>query len=214
MRIAILGSGQVGGALGQRLAAAGHEIVFGVRNPRSSRVQRRLAAIGPSASAVALPDAVDQAEAVILAVPFEAVDEVAARTGDLSGHLVLDATNPLDSDDLGLLVLKYDMTTSGGEQIAARLPEARVVKIFNSVGWEILADPIFDGRGASMFLAGDDKPAKQTAARIATDIGFEPIDAGPLFAARYLEPLAPLWIHLAGLPDLGRNAIAFRLLTR
>src|SRR5205814_267144 len=123
-----------------------------------------------------------------------------AAAGDLKGKVLLDCTNPLTRDLSGLEV---SGTTSGGEFVAAHAPGARVVKIFNTTGAGNMADPRYGGSGITMLYAGDDAQAKATAARLARDLGFEPIDLGPLTASRLLEPLALAWITLAFRGQLG-----------
>jgi len=185
MKIAVIGRGSVGGTLGRRWAGGGHAVTYGVRRPRA-------------ADEKAVADAARGAEVVLLAVPWGAAREALQACGDLAGKVLLDCTNPLQPDLAGLEV---GLDTSAGERVAGWAPGARVVKIFNSTGANIMADP----RGATMFLAGDDAAAKEQAAALAAELGFEPVDAGPLSAARVLEPLALLWISLAYRQGLGRE---------
>jgi 8-hydroxy-5-deazaflavin:NADPH oxidoreductase len=123
---------------------------------------------------------------------------------------VSDCTNPLLPD---LSDLEIGHTTSGAERIAAWAPGAVVVMVFNTVGLNAMANPLFGEERATMFLCGDDAAGKATAARLAASLGFEPVDAGPLVRARLLEPLALLWLRLAADQGFGQE-IAFRLLRR
>ncbi len=107
----------------------------------------------------------------------------------------------------------FDPSTSGAEQIAAWAPRAKVVKAFNTTGAENMAAPVYDGQASTMFICGDDEMAKAAAAQLAEELAFEVIDVGGLSAARHLENLALLWIHLARVSGLGRD-IAFRLMRR
>jgi predicted dinucleotide-binding enzyme len=199
MRIALIGIGNVGSALGRRWAEAGHEmIVFGVRDTTKPKNLAEAKAINARLASIA--DAVAEAEIVVLAVPWKAVPDALAAAGDLSGKVLLDCTNPL-APDLGSLVVSG--STSGGEQIAQRAPGARVVKIFNTTGSANMVNPRYGETPITMFYAGDDPGAKDLAAQLARDIGFEPVDAGPLSAARLLEPLALLWISLASRHEMG-----------
>jgi predicted dinucleotide-binding enzyme len=198
MRIAIIGSGNVGRALATALVRAGHAAIFGVRTPDPAR---------PNEATVA--DAVAGADASILAVPFGAVKEVVAAASGFAGRVVIDATNPLGMTD-GRLGLTIGFDTSGAEQIAALAPEARVFKAFNQTGFENMADAqAYDPR-VVMFVAGDDAAGKPLVMRLVADAGFEAIDLGGLRAARLLEPLAMLWIELARTRGIGAD-FAFRL---
>jgi predicted dinucleotide-binding enzyme len=208
MKIAIIGAGNVGGTLGKGWAKRGHEIVFGVREPQ--KLAQLLAATGGKARAASVKDATAGAHVVALTVPWDAAQEALKNAGNLSGKILLDCTNPL-MPDLSGLALGY--TTSGGEQVAAWAPGARVVKIFNTTGFGNMANPVY-AEGASMMLyCGDDAEAKKVAAQLATDLGFEAYDAGPLSEARLLEPFALAWIHLAVFRKMG-TGFAFRLMRR
>jgi predicted dinucleotide-binding enzyme len=201
MKIAILGKGNVGGTLGAVWERHGHEILFGVRDPSKHR---------NAAKTVSVREAAQAGEIVVLAVPWDAVPAALRAAGDLSGKILLDATNPLLPDLSGL-----DMPEgiSGGEQVASLVPGVPVVKIFNTTGYPNMANPDYNGQRATMFYCGDEAGAKIIAAGLAKDLGFEPVDAGPLRQARCLEPLALLWITLALKQNLGVN-IAFKLMRR
>lgn len=195
MRIAVIGAGSVGRALGGRFGAAGHDVVFGVRNPT------RADGVSP---AMTVPEAVRDAEAVLVAVPWEAVPEAIAAAGDLGGKIILDATNPLTFGAEGL-ALALGFSTSGGEQIAALAKGAKVFKVFNTIGAEVMAAPSSAGGRPVMFVAGDDQDAKARVLALVDQTGFEPVDAGPLRNARLLEAHAMLWIDLALNRGLGRD---------
>ena len=200
MRIAVIGMGSVGGTLGRRWAAAGHAVTFGVRNPGDPK-----AAAGAGGARLAtVADAAAGAEVVTLAVPWEAVKDAIATAGNLAGKVVLDCTNPLSQ---GLSGLELGHTTSGAEEAAKLAPGARVVKIFNTTGANNMDDPDYGGTPATMLYAGDDADAKSIAASLARDLGFDPIDLGPLSAARLLEPFALTWIWLAHRQKLGRDFV-------
>jgi hypothetical protein len=182
--------------------------MLGVRDTESSAVRERAEAIGAALGSVR--EAGSFGELVVLAVPWPAVDDALAELGDLGGRVLLDCTNPLAPDLSGLAT---GGDTSGGEHVASRAATARVVKIFNTTGSDNMARPAYPDGPASMLLCGDDADARKTAARLAGDLGFDPVDAGGLDAARLLEPLALLWIRLAMRQGLGRD-IAFRLMRR
>lgn len=206
MRIAIIGAGNVGGALGRRWAERGHEVTFGVRDPAGAEVPSGTRAVG-------VAESVRGADAVVLATPWNAVPDALRAAGSLDGRLVIDATNPLTAG-LGLDVGPNG--ESAAERVQALVPGARVVKAFNTTGANNMADPVYGGEPVTMLYAGDDATAKTTARGLIADIGFEPVDAGPLVRARALEQMALLWIALAmgvGVKAMGRD-IAFTLVHR
>lgn len=209
MRIGVIGAGSVGGTLGRRWAQRGHEVMFGVRDAGAPKV-RELLGEAEGATAGSVAEAAAFGEVVVFATPWGATRDAVTQAGDLTGKVVFDTTNPLTPDLSGLTT---DGGTSAAEQVASWAPGARVVKVFNTTGANNMAEPIFDEQPATMFYCGDDDEAKAVAARLAADLGFEPIDAGPLREARLLEPLALLWIHLAYAQKMGRN-IAFKLMRR
>lgn len=208
MKIAIIGTGSVGSALGRGLAKAGHEVVFGVRDTEKPEVGQLVEETGGRAHSVAAAAAA--AEVVVLAMPWGAAQDVIRTAGGLDGKIVFDCINPLNATFSGL---DTGNARSAAEQISAWAPGARVVKVFNSTGAGNMADPSYGGDHATMLYCGDDEGAKEVAGRLAADLGFEPVDAGPLSAAYLLEHAAMLWIHLAYGKGMGRN-IAFRLMRR
>lgn len=195
MHIAIIGAGNVGKTLGQGWSNKGHEVKYGSRNPEGEELSLSAAAAF--------------GEVILLSVPWPGAHEALRNCGDLTGKVLLDCTNPLTAD----LNLDIGQTTSGGEMVATWASGARVVKIFNTTGYANMANPTYPEGPVTMIYAGDDADAKRIAAQLATDLGFEPVDAGPLIKARLLEPLAALWIHLAVFQGLGPN-FAFRLMRR
>jgi predicted dinucleotide-binding enzyme len=209
MKIGIIGAGNVGGTLGRAWARQGHQITFGVKDLSDPHVHELVAQIGGNAQAATVREAAG-ADVVALTVPWDAVQTVLESAGDLNGKILLDCTNPLQGNNLTAPV---SVQSSGGEQVAAWARGARVVKTFNILGFEGMADPHFEGEAATMFYAGDDAEAKAVAATLAREMGFDTVDAGPLASARMLESLAAFWGQLAYPQGLGRN-IAFRLLKR
>lgn len=183
-KIAILGKGNVGSALARGL----------------SRTYANLQTVGNDKAAQRAAAA--QAEIVILAVPFTALDEVAQHVGSaLDGKIVIDATNALDAG----MNLAVGYSTSGAEELQKKLPRARVVKAFNTVFAQHMATGNVGGTALSGFIAGDDAAAKQAVAALLQDLGFESVDAGPLKNARLLEPLGFLNIQLGYVLGLGAN---------
>lgn len=209
MKIAVIGTGKVGGTLGTRWAIGGHEVVFGTRSPMSDKVQELLAAAGGTARADTVARAAIPADVVVLAVPWNQVESAVLAAGDLSGKIVIDCTNPIAPG----LQLALGTTTSGAEQVAGWAKNARVVKAFNTTGWENMADPLYDGEAAVMLVCGDYPEANAAVVELANALGFEGVDLGPLHAARLLEPFALVWIRLAGAQGFGRN-FAFKLVRR
>ena len=156
MKIAIIGAGGVGTSLGQTWAAKGHAVRYGARNTGSDKVKAALAAT-PGAQAASIAEAVAWADAVVLATPWAGAQEALAAAGDFGGKPLLDATNPLTPT----FQLALGHTTSGGEQVQAWAPSAKVVKIFNTTGLENMANPVYPGGRAAMVYAGDDAAARK-----------------------------------------------------
>lgn len=192
MNIAIIGTGKIGGMLGRLWARQGHRIIFASRHPGAPKLEALLAQVGAGAVAAPVAEGVAQAEVVLLAVPYRAMGPALAAAGDLAGKILIDPTNPLGPQ--GLLV---GHTDSAAEQAARLAPGARVVKAFNTVGWDSLANPRVAGSTVTLPIAGDDADAKAAVAALAAELGFEVADAGPLEASRLIEPLALLWIRFS-----------------
>jgi predicted dinucleotide-binding enzyme len=209
MKIGFLGGGNVGATLGEGFVRARHEVFFGVRNPSAPDMQAVVDRSAGKARAGSIEQAAAFADVVVNALPWGAT-QAALESVNLSGKVLLDATNPLKPDLSGLTV---GTTSSAGEMVASWAKGARVVKIFNTVGYGVMANPVFEGRPIPMFYCGDDPDAKKVAASLAKDIGFDPQDAGPLVNARILEPHALLWIWMAVKGGFGRD-FAFQIVRR
>jgi predicted dinucleotide-binding enzyme len=190
MKFAIIGSGNVGSAIARAVTDAGHDtVVAGL----SEGGLRTLADSLPVTTTTSNREAVTGADAVVLAVPFGAVNEIVTDVrDDLAGKIVIDVTNPLASDMSGLTT----DGTSGAEQIAHAVPQARVVKAFNTVFAGNQATASVDGTQLDGFVAGDDADAKQTVMDLLAAIGFRAIDVGGLSVARYLEGMGFINIAL------------------
>lgn len=205
MKIGIVGAGNVGGTLGRILVKKGHEIVFGVRDPESPKVQATLEATGSKARAASVKEAAEFGEVLILATPWNATQEAIAQAGDLTGKIIIDAINPIELTPVGLAAgLTVGHTTSAAEEIAGWATGASVVKAFNNIGASCFENPQFGTQKATAFICGDSAEAKKIVANLAEEIGFEAIDAGDLKQARLLEPVGMLWIHLA-FNGMGQN---------
>ncbi len=209
IKIAVLGAGNVGGALGRLWAGKGHFVTFGTPNPSSDKVANLLRAI-PSARAATNRDAAQSADAVALCVPWPVAQEAIQLSGSLVGKILIDAMNPLANDLSGLVV---GLTTSAAEQVASWAPGARVIKAFNTIGSMNYGNARFGSQRADGFYCGDDQAAKDVVKQLIEDIDMEPVDVGPLRNARLLEPLAMLWIDLAVNQRQGANH-GFKLLRR
>ena len=189
MKVAIIGSGNMGSALATRIAQAGHTVVIAGRNPDKGRELARK--VGGTFRETA---AADGADVVVLATGY--VDAVAALkgAGDLDGKVVVDITNPLTPDYTGLAI-GHD--TSAAEEIQKAFPAAKVVKAFNTVFAQVLADgPKLAGVSVPVFFAGNDADAKEKVKALIESLDFAAVDAGALRNARYLEPVAGLNIYL------------------
>ena len=210
MKIGIIGAGNVGGALGRGWVANGHEVKFGVPDPAANKIGALLVELGTQATAGTPAEAAGFGDVVALAVPWQAAQDAVRGMGNLAGKTLLDCTNPIKADFSGL---EIGHTTSAGEMVAQWATGANVVKIFNTTGANIMADSKFGSQLPAMFYCGDNADAKATAASLASELGFDPIDAGPLTQAPLLEAAAWLWITMALKYGAGTN-IAFALLKR
>jgi len=208
MKLSIIGAGNVGMALARALIRAGESVTLGV--PDSAKYQASVTALGPAARLVATEQAIADGDVVIMAVPYPAALAIAASVPDWQGKTLVDATNPIAP---ALAGLSLGTTTSGAEEIARRAVGAQVVKAFNTTGAENMADSRYAQGQPMMPVAADDAGARQRVMMLATLIGFDAIDIGPLQTARYLEPLAMVWIHLAIKQGQGRG-FAFARLVR
>lgn len=191
--VAVIGTGEVGGALGPEFAALGHTIVYGSRDPTRDEVVALVERTGSGASATTPAESVVGADIVVLAVPGTAVEAVTKSLGDLSGKIIIDPTNAIDRSDDGFLVLVYE--SSAAEVIQNAAPGAFVVKAFNTLNWQTMVDPDSSGGPVSIPLVGDNAEAKATVAGLVEGMGLEAIDLGPLRYARHVEGMLLVWIH-------------------
>src|SRR5262245_18846191 len=196
IRIGVLGSGLMGGKLGTIFARAGHEVVFSYA--RSERKLQRLAreAKGP-ARAGTPAEAARDSDVLLLAVHWSRVDDVLRQAGDVAGKIIVSCSLPMNAADTDLVIAH---TSSGAEELARRGPAARIVSAVGTVPSEVLF-AVFESRRRkprpSLVYCGDDARSKRVAARLIEDVGFEPVDAGPLQVARYTEPFTLLVARLA-----------------
>ena len=209
MKIAVIGTGSVGGTLGRRWAELGHSVRFAVRDLGDAAANALVKQIKGEARLESVRDAATDADVVVLATPYAANVAALAAAGDLSGKILIDVTNPIGTD----FSLAVGFTTSGAEEVAKLAPGARVYKAMNQVGFEVMADTAFAAGKPVMFVAGDEPKGKEVVLGLVNALGFEAIDAGDLHLARLLEPYAMLWIHLMARRKMGRR-FAFGLLRR
>src|SRR5437660_1521945 len=208
MRIGILGSGLMGGKLGTIWARAGHEVVFSYA--RSEQKLTKLARDAKGKARAGTPrEAAQEADAVLLAVHWSRVDDVLKQAGDVSGKVVVSCSLPMNADDSGLVIAH---TSSGAEELAKKVRKARVVSAFGTVPSEVLFG-VFEARRKarrpSPVYCGDDASSKTIAAQVIRDVGFDPVDAGPLRIARYPEPFTLLIAQRAYAGDEGPE-LAYR----
>lgn len=196
MRIGILGSGLMGGKLGTIFARAGHDVVFSYSHSRK-KLEKLARDAGKNARAGSPSEAAQDADALLLAVHWSRLDDVLRQAGDLSGIVVVSCSMPMNADDTDLVIAHK---SSGAEALAKRLRKSKIVAAFNTVPSEVLFD-VFESRRKSkrpsLVYYGDDRRAKKVAAELIRDVGFDPVDAGPLRIGRYAEPFVILIAQLA-----------------
>ncbi len=196
MRVGILGSGLMGGKFGTIFARAGHEVVFSYA--RSKDKLKKLARDAQGNARAGTPaEAAKEADALLVAVHWSRIYDVLQQAGDSSGKVIVTCSLPMNAQNTELVVAH---TSSGAEELAKMIPKARVVSAFNNVPSEVLFS-VFEARRRatrpSLVYCGDDSSSKKVAAELIRDVGFDPVDAGPLQIARYTEPFALLVAQLA-----------------
>jgi len=196
MRVGILGSGLMGAKLGTLFARAGHEVVFSYA--RSARKLERLAREARGRARAGTPaEATRDADALLLAVHWSRVDQVLRQAGDLAGKVIVSCSLPMNKTDTALVIGR---SSSGAEELARKARSARIVAAFGTIPSEVLFS-VFAARRKSgrpsLVYCGDDRDAKQLAATLIRDVGFDPVDAGALRIARYTEPFTLLIAQLA-----------------
>ncbi len=211
MKVGIIGTGNVAKALAVAFTKSGFQVMIGGRSMDKARaITQQLERFGQTGT---ISSTIHFGEVIILAVPYKAVPEVLRSSDGFRGKIIVDCTNPFIWTD-GMVDLALGHTTSAAEQIAAMVPEARVVKAFNTAFAELLEQgPYFGPVDGSMFYCGDDPTAKEAVASLIQATDFEPVDCGPLNSARLLESMATLIVRLGTTQGMGRQ-IAFKLLQR
>jgi predicted dinucleotide-binding enzyme len=185
--IAVIGTGNVGGALGPRFSELGHDIIYGSRQPQREDVQALVAETHGNARAMVPAEAAAAADIVVMATKWADAEVALKSLGDLSGKIILDPNNAVRMDANGMRHL--DVETSAAELIQGWAPNARVVKAFNTLGAGTMANPASAGGPVTIAIAGNDASAKAVIAGLVTGIGFEVVDMGGLSAARFIEQM-------------------------
>ena len=215
MKVGILGSGIVGRVLGAGFLKYGDSVMVGTRHPDKAEVRQWLRE-NPGGSAGTFEQAAQYGGLIVLATLGRAAEEAIALAGpaNFAGKTVMDTTNPIaDTPPVqGVLAFTTGPNESLGEKIQARIPEAHVVKVFNSVGGGRMVNPHYEQGTPTMFLCGDNAEAKAQVSEIVEQFGWEPFDCGGIIAARAIEPLCMLWC----IPGFARNqwGHAFKMLTK
>lgn len=205
MKIAIIGSGNVGAALGKGWMNAGHDVVFGVRNASSAKTIKALDFIA-GAAIKPIADACNESDVIVITTPPDAVIELIARLGDVSNKTIIDTTNSISTKPEGYNTAYHALKDKTGC--------SRIVKCFNSTGFENMQNPVYNAAGIDMFCAGDNADAKNVAKQLANDLGFANCyNFGDDDKVELLEKFALCWINLAIMQGMGRG-IAFKLIKR
>ena len=215
MRLAILGTGDVGRTLGTGFAKLGHDVMMGSRDAGNAKALEWAMKTGARASVGTFADAARFGELAVLATLWSGTANAISLAGpdNLAGKVLIDATNPLDFQEGMPPRLALGHTDSGGEQVQRWAPAARVVKAFNTVGHTSMVNPRYPGGPPDMFIAGDDLDAKRTVTEICTAFGWPgTIDIGGIEGARDLEPLCMLWVKYGLLTNTWDHA--FKLLRK
>lgn len=212
MKIGFIGSGQVAQALGSAFAANGHQVMLGSRNVE--KLADWKASAGNNAAAGPFEEAAKFADVAVLSVNYNNINSALELAGpaDLAGKVLIDVTNPMDFSKGVPPAFTASYGDSLGERVQAAVPDAFVVKAFNTMGANVMTEPNFGGIAATHFIAGNDERAKAQVAELAGEFGWEVVDAGDIGQSFYLEALASLWVNSA--IRTGHREQAFKLLTR
>jgi predicted dinucleotide-binding enzyme len=214
LKVGILGTGDVGKALGKAFIALGHEVKMGSRDAHNEKAVAWASTAGINASSGTFEDAVKFGDVVVLALLWAGAENAIKLAGveNFEGKVVIDAINPLVFEPGKPLTLAIGHTDSAGEQVQRWLPSAYVVKAFNTVGYAHMFKPDFPGGPPDMFICGNDAAAKETVTAILKDFGWPTIDIGGIEGSRLLEPMCVLWVGYAMRTGSGNHA--FKLLRK
>jgi len=190
--VAVIGTGDMGDSLGPRFAELGYRVVYGSRNPESNRVKALVRKTGKNVSATTQMEAAQQADIVLMLVPWPAMETVAQNLGDLTGKIIIDVSMPLEQGDDGYP--SHLLETSSAELIQGWNPGAKVVKTLGTMGSHIIDDPLVEGGVVTIPVASDHRDAKEKVASIVAGMGLDPVDFGPLRMAREIETLQLIYM--------------------
>ncbi len=209
MNIGIIGSGNMGGSLAKFWAEKGHKVLLTSTTPEQTVEVAK--SIGHNVSTGSTADAVAHGEVVVFAFPYESLKDVISKGGSFKNKIVIDLINPLTPDIMGLLI---GFNTSAAEEAAKLVPDAKIVKAFNTISAPVLksGNIKFKGIAPDVYYCGDDEKAKSVVKKLIEDTGFEAVDSGSLSNARYLEPISEFIIQLA-IQGMGDD-IAVKVLRR
>lgn len=212
MNIGIIGSGIVAQTLAAGFAGKGHSVVIGTRTV--GKLGDWLATARPNVNEGSFADAARHGEVVILSVNAANIESAIDATGanELAGKVVIDLTNPMDFSQGIPPRFTATVGNSLGEKVQRLLPDSQVVKAFNSMGFSVMTDPLFNGEAGTHFIAGNDEDAKLKVAGLLVEFGWEVLDVGDIDQAFFLEALASLWVNFSF--RSGQREQAFKLLTR
>ena len=202
--------GNVGSVLGKKWADKGHSIRYGVRDLQNPKMMKLKEYNALNIHGRLVSEVADWSDVIILAVPWNAVEDTIKNLGNLSGKIIIDCINPIKKDLTGLDIGEY---SSGAEKIADLTQGAKIVKAFNITGSSNMLNPNYGDQQADMFICGDNLESKTIVSDLAKEIGFNVVDSGPLSSASLLEHLALTWINLAFKQGFGTE-FAFKLLKR
>lgn len=191
MKIASIGSGNMGGTLGKRWAAQGHQVMFASRDPQSEKMRALLQEAGANAQAGTVEEAAAFGDVIVLAVMPDDVEQVLAQAGDLGDKIVINCTNRFDGK-------------SADAEVVRLARNARVVRAFHTLPWEVLANPQYGPTNATAFLSGEDSGAKEVVAGLARDIGLDPVDVGGSANMERVEAASGMLWGVLG-PKFGRT---------
>lgn len=201
MNIGILGSGKIGGTIGKKWAATGHEIVFGVRDPQAEKVQKLLSEIEGSIRVASLSDASQTSEVILFAVPGTSVPNIASSIGkQLNGKILIDATNQIGAQVMNNLPVLKEYA-----------PDSKLFRAFNHLGWENFEDPKINGEQIDLFYCGEPGEVQTIVDDLIRDVGLNPVYIGGVDQTEVVDSLLKLWFSLVYGQGLGRR-VAFKML--
>jgi len=203
LRIAVLGAGNIGGTLGRKWAAAGHQVAFGVNDPAAARAQALRAELGNKVTIGPVAHALEAGNVVVMAFPGAAMDEtITTYAAQLDGKIIIDAANRMGGGPMNSFAT-----------FQTRTPNARVFRAFNSLGWENYADPVFNGVQADLFYCGPDGDAREMVEQLIINVGLRPMRLGDIDQVGLVDSVSQLWFALALRQGKGRH-LAFKVLSR